>query len=53
MLHHQNLKYTEGVVYRHPSQNITSIHEGLEQTLESLKTDKEFYYVVGDINIIF
>ena len=42
MLQHQNLKYTVGVVYRHRCQNITSFHEALEKTLESLKTDKEF-----------
>ena len=42
-----------GVVYRHLCQNITTFHEALEKTLESLKTDKEFYYVVSDININF
>ena len=53
MLQHQNLKYKVGVVHRHPRQNITSFHKELEKTLESLKTDKEFYYVGGDLSIIF
>ena len=34
-----------------PCQHITSFHEALEKTLESLKTDEEFYYVVGDVNL--
>ena len=53
MLQYQNLKYTVEVVYRHSSQNIVSFHEALEKTLENIKTDKRFYYVVGDISINF